>query len=326
MGFRHDTECGRDLDELSYVWCIVRTGSSGRCEIETQRGNGHGRGTPSRRATRDGGVGSDGDWTEDEIVLGFIDYRKVGSVSPYSDTRAYALQRQGHLFFDGPIPQPPPGHQVDATGNHLRLLAIVFSHIDLHFVHCHNTMCEPTTCTRLSRAKVVHALKALSGSAEQVFGDVDALHSLSESQKADLLITWQWLRNRIWKIGFNHGFMTESGEEELRLEHVVEIASNCVAICQRLSLLSMEAHGTGFVEKLYDIASIVTDLVSGSGASPGAWEVIQSEKWGETLQALSDFISKHRAGIDFKGPIAGVKAFVNCVNVLLAPEAEHLGI
>lgn len=243
-------------------------------------------------------------------------------------SRAYALQRSGHLFFDGPIPQPPPGFIVDSTGDHLRLLAKVFSFVDQHFVHCHNAMCEPDTCTRLDRSRVVASLRALSGPADQVFGDdVRALHSLSEAQKADLLITWQWLRNRIWKIGFNHGFMVEDAEPELAMEHVVEIAANCVAICQRLSLLSMEAHGTGFVEKLYDIASIVTDLLQRSETLPGAWAVIQSEKWAETLQALSDFISKHRAGIDFRGPIAGVKAFVNCVNVLLAPDGiDHLGL
>ena len=240
------------------------------------------------------------------------------------------------MHYSGPVissstarsPQPPPGFIVDSTGDHLRLLAKVFSFVDQHFVHCHNAMCEPDTCTRLDRSRVVASLRALSGPADQVFGDdVRALHSLSEAQKADLLITWQWLRNRIWKIGFNHGFMVEDAEPELAMEHVVEIAANCVAICQRLSLLSMEAHGTGFVEKLYDIASIVTDLLQGSETLPGAWAVIQSEKWAETLQALSDFISKHRAGIDFRGPIAGVKAFVNCVNVLLAPDGiDHLGL
>lgn len=179
----------------------------------------------------------------------------------------------------------------------------------------------------INRETIVDSLRHLSGSADKVFGDTAALQSLNEAQQADLLITWQWVRNRIWKIGYNHGFATEDAEPELAVDHVVEVASNAVAICQRLSLPSMEAHGTGFVEKLYDMASIVTDLLQGGDAQAEALGVVQTEKWTETLQALSDLISRHRAGVDFTGQMAGVKAFVSNINLLLTPASlESLGL
>lgn len=168
----------------------------------------------------------------------------------------------------------------------------------------------------------MRALSELSGSANKVFGDDAALHSLSEAQKADLLITWQWLRNRIWKLAHTHGLTAEGVEPELSVEHIVEIASTSIAICQRLSIAAMEEHGTGFVEKLYDIASIITDLLQSNQVDPSVFELVQGERWTGMLATLTHFVSSHRAGVDFTEQLAGAARFASNVKLLMAPNAS----
>jgi len=238
--------------------------------------------------------------------------------------RAYALQRSGNLVFGGHITSFPSSAEAetDPSGNHIRLLAKVFSYINQDIVHCWNSAPNPPTPTTLTKSTVVRALSELSGSANKVFGDEAALHSLSEPQKADLLITWQWLRNRIWKLAHTHGLTVEGAEPELSVEHVVEIASTSIAICKRLSLASMEEHGTGFVEKLYDIASIITDLLQSNEVNSSVFELVQGERWTDMLATLTHFVSSHRAGMDFTEQLAGAARFANNVKLLMAPGAS----
>ncbi|ORY29329.1 hypothetical protein BCR39DRAFT_174122 [Naematelia encephala] len=197
--------------------------------------------------------------------------------------RAYALQRSGTITFHGPIHLPqltsnPNAPRVleDPAGQTLRHLARIFSFVDQDIIACWNGRCTPTNCTLLSRQKALDALRALTGTAGQVFGSELDLAGLSEVQKADLLITWQWIRNRIWRLAAGHGLTTSDsnpttailgdgggggggggdsnrrGDWELSTDYVVDVAATTVAICKRLSAGAMEAHGTGFLP-VFDI-------------------------------------------------------------------------
>jgi len=119
--------------------------------------------------------------------------------------RAFALQRSGHLIFHRPFNEQ--NFDPDPTAASLPFLAKLFSLIDQPLVYCWNNQCDPLTCTTLTRERAVSLLRQLSGSATAVFGSQAnaALTILGEVQKADLLITWQWLRNRIWRLALKHG-------------------------------------------------------------------------------------------------------------------------
>lgn len=164
---------------------------------------------------------------------------------------AYALQRSGKISFEGNILLPhlitPDHYSGDAASQALRHLAHVFSFIDQDIISCWNGRCDPLTCSKLTRSRVILILAKLKGTAGHVFGNELDLAGLSEVQKADLLITWQWLRNRIWRLAACHGLTCEGEEFELSAEYVVDVATKTVAICKRLSARAMEAHGTGFV-------------------------------------------------------------------------------
>ncbi|KAL9931838.1 hypothetical protein V8E36_009388 [Tilletia maclaganii] len=91
-------------------------------------------------------------------------------------------------------------------------------------------------------------------------------------QLADHRITAQWLLNRLWNLCLTHGHVdlspssltsssTSSSSSSavvvpppFRLDAALRIARKMLAICHELSQSSMEAHGIGLMEKLYDVA------------------------------------------------------------------------
>ena len=160
------------------------------------------------------------------------------------------MQRSGNIVFAGSISAFTFSSfdiDPDPAGQQLRHLAKIFSFIDQDIINCWNSRCDPIQCSALTRSRVIGTLSRLQGSASRVFGEDANLGELSEIQKADLLITWQWLRNRIWRLAASHGLTKEGEEQELSVDYVVEVAATTVAICKRLSVPAMEAHGTGFV-------------------------------------------------------------------------------
>lgn len=83
----------------------------------------------------------------------------------------------------------------------------------------------------------------------------------STVQLADVEVTRQWLLNRLWITCLQHHLVSlDAPQRVLRMERAVEIAETTMTIILRLPLSSMEAHGIGLTEKLYDIAVTLTVL------------------------------------------------------------------
>ncbi|KAI5449584.1 hypothetical protein NCC49_004577 [Naganishia albida] len=186
--------------------------------------------------------------------------------------RAYSLQHGGGIVFEGSISTTQILPLIDATGitdnetssPSLRYLAQLFSFIDQDIVTCWNGRCNGPSCRSLTERRAVEILRNLGGEPTEVFGpdfDIHLRTSMSESQRADLLITWQWLRNRVWRLAFLHGLTTEDGAIELSRVYLANVAIATLDICKVLSTVSMDAHGAGFMQKLYDIASAVPELL-----------------------------------------------------------------
>jgi hypothetical protein len=165
--------------------------------------------------------------------------------------RAYALQRSGGVVFSGNIKRIT--HiDLDPPSISLHYLTQIFSYLDQDIITCWNNQCPRAsgqTCHHLTSDRVILILSALNGSAPDVFGEGSEtdFKQLTDSQRADLFITWQWVKNRIWRLAAIHGLTTEDGAPELGVGYVVSAAMTTVAICRRLPLSAMESHGTGFV-------------------------------------------------------------------------------
>lgn len=168
------------------------------------------------------------------------------------------------------------GQMDDFPHSQLRLFDIV----DEDFVDCWNGRCVGTECrnrdvdkaialynaftndsvSRPLEIKVLANKKPSSANDEQNSGHNVQQRSAShwqplEIQLADVLVTRQWLLNRLWYICLSHGLIDpKAAHIALRPDFPIHIARDMLNICSKLSICSMEAHGLGLCEKLYDIA------------------------------------------------------------------------
>lgn len=91
---------------------------------------------------------------------------------------------------------------------------------------------------------------------------------LRETQCADIFITQKWLHNRLWVLCSTHGLLLPVSEHvQLTFPYAILIANETLQICKSLRISSMEAHGIGLVEKLYDIIISALDIAASSASS-----------------------------------------------------------
>ncbi|EPS26104.1 hypothetical protein PDE_01040 [Penicillium oxalicum 114-2] len=162
----------------------------------------------------------------------------------------------------------------------LARLMEIFDVIDEDFIWCWNRRCDLSNgyCTRFTEAKALNMYDSLErvSQAERYKGydwferakgdsnDSNALLpiGLRETQAADVFLTQKWVQNRVWLSCLHHGLLrTQSERPELTFRFAVTIAESTIQLCRSLRLSSMEAHGIGFTEKLYDIAVGATDIL-----------------------------------------------------------------
>ncbi|ORX35414.1 hypothetical protein BD324DRAFT_632748 [Kockovaella imperatae] len=196
---------------------------------------------------------------------------------------------------------------------HLQCLASLFSNLDDSIFYCWTQQCpthERKMCHRLDRARVLTLLRDLSQPPHIVL--TEEIDLLSESERADVVVTWQWLRNRVWTLAHAHRLTHRANDLELMLsapelstDYPVDVALTTVELCRALSFASMETHGRGFVEKLYNIAATPTGLlVDDHQALHGKLaDMAKTEQWSEMIKALHHFVSRHRQGADLAMPL-----------------------
>lgn len=186
------------------------------------------------------------------------------------------MLRSGSISFRGSISVCLTGGLAVAPDTSIGYLARLFSCFDQDIIACWNGQCERRQgCAVVTRERATDILGRLEGTPSDVFGSGWSSASLTAAQRADLLVTWQWLRNRMWWLAQLH-------QLELSPALPLEIATATLAICRQLPLEAMEAHGTGFVEKLNDIITIALD--TGGNDDEG------------TLRELVGFVAAYRNG------------------------------
>lgn len=200
--------------------------------------------------------------------------------------RAYALQQNHAISFRG-----QPGitarfmHAFDptATGEYISSLIYeersdsvamtgllylmdTFDAIDESVMDCWNGYCRLSDgiCESFDRRRALQMFRAQRRIREACIAGAISyapsvtplpLSQLLETQQADIVVTQFWLLNRLWNLCLSHQLLLEDSEHcELRFDFACRVASAVLGHCNRLALASMEVHGVGFVEKLYDVA------------------------------------------------------------------------
>ncbi|KFY01592.1 hypothetical protein O988_02662 [Pseudogymnoascus sp. VKM F-3808] len=86
---------------------------------------------------------------------------------------------------------------------------------------------------------------------------------ISDIELVNLLVTQQWLRLIVWQLSNNLGFLSSvSTHGSLNFQYPIQIAQDLTILIYRLPQQSMEIHGIGLVEKLFDVAYVLVDVIA----------------------------------------------------------------
>lgn len=157
--------------------------------------------------------------------------------------------------------------QADTIGmTGLLYLMETFDAIDESVVECWIGFCKYSDgcCETFDRRRAIQMFRAqhraregclVGGISFEPSASLIPLEQLLESQQADISVTQFWLLNRLWNLCMSHGLLRDSSDHaELRYDFAYHLANALLTSCGKLSLPSMEVHGVGLIEKVYDIA------------------------------------------------------------------------
>jgi len=175
--------------------------------------------------------------------------------------RAYALQRHRPLSLQATISLPTEHDDPsDTQSHHLHgfiHLVNLFRPFDEQFVALWNktrTDCSPTYLAALQK---------------QLSDALPTYLNSTENQAADLRTSQQWLRTMVWQLSIQNGCLSSGHDDpSMTFQYPVEIARDLVSMTSQFSQQSMEVHGIGLIEKLFDVACSLTDVLSLLPANP----------------------------------------------------------
>lgn len=220
----------------------------------------------------------------------------------------------------GPSSGTTMGDQADTIGmTGLLYLMETFDAIDESVVECWIGFCKYSDgcCETFDRRRALQMFRAqrraregclVGGTSFEPSASLTPLGQLLASQQADISVTQFWLLNRLWNLSMSHALLRDSSDHaELRFDFAYHIANNLLSCCSELSLPSMEVHGVGLIEKVYDIAlGLVTAMGSSAqlalDSSLVAIDVLTEESSEngssvrDLLQRLDELIRNFRGG------------------------------
>ncbi|KAK5676497.1 hypothetical protein LTS10_010798 [Elasticomyces elasticus] len=167
--------------------------------------------------------------------------------------RSYALQKHRPLTLQATINVPTLDDDPSETAqlNGFIHLVNLFRPFDDTFLGVWNK--SKTGCTTQYLAQLQQQLS-------------DALPTYlnsTESQAVDLRCSQQWLRTMVWQLSISHGFLSSvAAENAMSFTFPIEVARDLVVEASQFSQQAMEVHGIGLIEKLFDVACTLTDVMS----------------------------------------------------------------
>lgn len=213
--------------------------------------------------------------------------------------------------------------QTDAVGmTGLLYLMDAFDSFDGRVIECWLGYCNYSDgmCDSFDRRRALQMFKAQYKAREACLdGNISfapsatpmPLSKLLETQQADISITQLWLLDRLWNLCLSHGLIRDASDHpELEYAFPCRIARAMMDTCHTLSLASMEVHGVGFAEKIYNVAVDVITAIKSSAlvaldivvpylderfATPGRSNQLPPTL-RELLQGLRAFLREFRGG------------------------------
>lgn len=143
---------------------------------------------------------------------------------------------------------------LDAGLASFHALARLFEPIDSHLVAVLNKehLGTPPSQRHLNRVEAA------------INSAIQSTKDFKPGQKADLHITQLWLRIVLWKLRLRLGHLSNQPDQpSVTFRYPVIVANDLVNITRHLPLESIQMHGGGITEKVFDIASTLVDVLAG---------------------------------------------------------------
>ncbi|KAK6586008.1 hypothetical protein PZA11_001065 [Diplocarpon coronariae] len=92
--------------------------------------------------------------------------------------------------------------------------------------------------------------------------------ALPDIQKADILVTQQWLRLIVWQSSMRQGLLSSTASDEsMTFAYPLKIAHSLLGVLSSLPTTSIEVHGMGIFEKIFEIGNTMLDVMQACGRS-----------------------------------------------------------
>ncbi|KAK5949659.1 hypothetical protein OHC33_009256 [Knufia fluminis] len=217
--------------------------------------------------------------------------------------RANAIQRHKPLSMLATIELP----KVDSSASEAPVLhgfvylASLFRLIDDEFMALWN------------KAKSECSTSYISQLQSQLANTLPPVLECTENQAADVKITKHWLRNMVWQLSITNGYLSShSPDLAMSFRYPFVIAGELIRDISDLSLQSMEVHGVGLIEKLFDISCTLSDVVT---YVPYEGKEGDAQDPHEYLNKLLNLISRLRGGASRYVPMLMSKVQENLPNM-----------
>ncbi|EAW15339.1 Zn(II)2Cys6 transcription factor [Aspergillus clavatus NRRL 1] len=167
--------------------------------------------------------------------------------------RAHAIRRHRPvtLQITASSPSLDEPSALDAASIGFRCLADLYRPFDESFLGLWNgthTTCSPEGLIQLD---------------EHIRNAVPADLELPDILMADLRVSQQWLRTMIWQLSTTAGFLSSKATHPcMEFRYPLEIARDLSMATWKLSPQSMETHGIGLIEKIFEVACTLTDVMA----------------------------------------------------------------
>jgi len=139
---------------------------------------------------------------------------------------------------------------------------------------------------------------------QQLSDALPAYLQSTETQAVDLQVSQQWLKTMIWQLSISNGFLSSASQNNsMSLAYPIEISRELCAMTSQYSIPAMEVHGIGLVEKLFDIACTLTDVMSCVPLDQYSFELGPRDY----LNQLTSVIAKLRGGNQRYFPLLAAK-------------------
>jgi hypothetical protein len=177
----------------------------------------------------------------------------------YVTERSFAILRHKPLTLSKTPGFPATTHEYESHEIHAGFSHLVqtFSLLDENFVNSWNE--ASSTPNSIITYSALQERLNTSGT-----GHLD----LTNTQKADILVTQQWLRLIVWQSSMRQGLLSSNASDpSMTFKYPLQIARSLLEVISSLPTTSIEVHGMGIFEKIFEVGCSMVDVVQASAAS-----------------------------------------------------------